>query len=284
VGTNDNRTYGPFSYEVPEFAVTHVEVVKGFTLDRSKLAREHDVIVYEDGKLYGEFVGQANIPICYIVTDSTLSQEHYEHRLWQAEQVDLILVDWDRLERFERLGKPVRRLSYCVNDRLFYDYGEPKTVDLAMHASPSPELQELHEQLLDFCRQRGYTYASGRRRGEDYARAFNRTKLVVDLARNPITRNHRAFDVMSSRACLLTSPLPEVGDEIRTAGSDYREWSSRTQLFALIDGLISDGRWWDIANHAYRVTHSVHTWTIRARQLRRILNEVFPQLRGRDVA
>ena len=147
-----NRMVGWWSYEVPQFTWHHcpVRLKKPFTVDKDGLAENHDIIVYEDGKIGGTFTGSADIPICYAVVDSTLSEAHYQHRLQQADQCDLILLDWDRLERFEKPGlPPVERFNYCVNDKLFYPRGE-KDIDIGSFQHTTPERREVDDWLRTF--------------------------------------------------------------------------------------------------------------------------------------
>jgi glycosyltransferase involved in cell wall biosynthesis len=276
-----DRMVGPWSYAVPEFRWTHVPVGKTFRLDKDELAaRGFDVIVHEDAKCWGEFTGSAKIPVCYVVMDSTLSGDHYQHRLTQAKQADLILVDWDDLSRFESVGVPVRRCGYSVNDHFFRDWSEEKTVDVAYHATTkgSPERVALADWLESFCERRGYVYQCGRRIGPDYALAFNRAWIVVDLARTPTTRNHRALDAMASWTCLVSSPLPEVSGEEFVEGVHYEAWRDYDELGAKIDRLLVNSQCRRIAEAAYGLVRERHTWSVRAAELKSVLEEEFPHL------
>ncbi len=275
------RNYGLWSYDIPEFQVDFIQGGKGFTLDKDQLQRHHDVIFWEDGKNWGRFTGKAQIPVCYMVTDSTLSQEHYTQRRDRGQaEADLILVDWDELERFTGLGHPVRRLGYAVNDSLFYDRNLMKTVDVAYHASTeaSAERQELDLWLASFCRKQGLVYSSGIRFGEEYAKGFSRAKIVVDLPRTPTTRNHRVLDSLACRTLLLTRPLPRTAQEEVVEGIHYSAWDSFDELGGLILQGLENGKWSWTADLAYYHIHTYHTWSVRARELRRILGEVFPWL------
>ena len=275
------RTYGPWSYPVPEFEVEHFEAHKGFEFKRSEFAGMFDLIFYEDGKLYGTFWTDADIPLVYNVTDSTLSEELYQIRLGQAKQADLITVDWDKLERFDGLGKPVRRLSYCVNDTLCKDYGLEKTVDVGMYMTFDAERRELLEQVKEFCKSKGYSLAaSSKLRGEGYAKAFNQTKVCLNFSRTPETRNHRVLDVMASRSCLLTTPLPYVTGEDLRPGRSFEVFTDGIDgLEKAIESLLSTGDWGRIADAGYEMIHKYHTWAVRALWLRTLLLHEFPQLR-----
>jgi hypothetical protein len=272
------RNVGYWAYPVPEFTWQHFEVPKGSTRSRAKFSG-FDLIVWEDGKSSIRWVDKGP-PIAYVVVDSTLDDEHYQARLRHGAQADVILVDWDRLERFEQLGKPVRRFSHCVNDRRFRDWGEAKTVDVAYHLSEdTPERRELGDWLGVLCQERGYVYARGARLGDDYARAFNRAKVTVDLARTPLNRDHRLFDAMGCRTCVLTSPLPEVSGEVRAADVDYLEWADTWELRGRLEDMLDPHRWgiagpdrWHwIADQGLRRVQDCHTWAARARELRETL-------------
>ena len=273
---------GHWSYPVPEFTWDVYPLPRRFELDLDQFVGDYDLVFHEDTKAWGSFVGdRSRLPVVYMVRDSTLSEDHYRVRVQQArEQADLILVDWDRLERFEGLGVPVRRLSHCVNERLFRDYGEPKIIDVAFHMACKgcPGRAELRDWLREFCAARGYSYAAGIMIGEEYPKALSRAKIVVNLERTPDTRAHRVFDALACRTCLLTSPEPEVSGEVRQAGLHYVEWRTYEELGEQIDVLLKTGAWENYARHGYWLVHQHHTWWIRAGELRKILLEVFPKL------
>lgn len=267
------RNVGLFAYPVPELTWRHFEVPKRQTVNRRQFTG-FDVILWEDGKSVIHWEGEGP-PLAYLVGDSTLSVEHYQRRLALAKQADLILVDWDRLERFASLGRPVRRLAYCVNERRFRDYGEAKVVDVAYHLSEdTAERHALGDWLGEFCQARGYTYVRGQRFGDDYAISFNRAKVTVNLNRNAETRNHRLFDAMACRTCVVTDPVPEVSGEVRAAGVEYVEWGSLGDLAFLLPRLLDTGAWRTHADCGYDLTHQLHTWRVRAGELRAVLGEV----------
>lgn len=275
--TAEARMVGWWSYAVPEFDVTHYPVPKGFCLDRAELAKQHDVVVWEDGKSTGSFVGRGGLPVFYHVTDSTLSTGHYQHRLNQARFVDAVLVDWDRLARFRKLGLPVARFSYCVNDHLMQDYGMGKDIDVGSYQGGTTERRELEAWLRDFCHANGYTFQSGVYPGQDYPLMMTRTKVIINLNRNPQTRGHRVFDAMACRSCVLTSPLPNVSGEARRKDCDYLEFdpAGRDRLGELLSWLLDSGSWETFAGNGYMLVREHHTWAIRAAELRGIMGEVF---------
>jgi hypothetical protein len=267
---------GFWAYDVPEFKVTHYGTAKEFTWHRSKFAGAHDIIIREDYKCYGEIVGDADIPLCYYAVDSPASEDHYQRRCRVANGSDLILVEQDRLERFAHLGAEVRRFGYCVNDRFFRDYGLPKTTDVGMYYMPTPGREKLNEWLTGFCGKRGYVYRKGKRiPGDSYPRAFNKSKISVNLSFNENCRPHRVFDAMACRSCLVTNPLPDVSGEAREVGFHYLEFEDHDHLGRVIDDLLTTGLWKEISDAAYDLVMERHTWKTRAGELRETLYEVF---------
>lgn len=270
----DSRMVGIWSYPVPEFEWDHFPQQKGFQLDRTLFEGEYDLIFYEDGKLHGSFYGSDSVPIVYYVVDSTLSEEHYELRKQQGAQTDLILVDHDKLKRFK--GRvPVRRLSHCVNARWFRDYGLQPSIDVSYHCrtSGSKERAQLGRWLEGFCAEHELEYESGTRLDEEYARAFNRSKITVNLIRTPINRPHRMFDALACHTCILTSVLPEVDPVELVSGVHYASYIDRETLGKAILGLLAAGTWERFAEAGYQHVMTHHTWEVRARELRLILRE-----------
>lgn len=261
---------GWWSYPVPEFVWDHYPVGKGFHLRRSDF-RAYDWIVYEDGKIQGTIERDGGPPVAYVIADSTLSEAHYHVRCREAVQnADLLLVDWDDLNRFRHLGLPVYRYSYCSNDHLFYP--RQKTLDVGYFCHPTPERIRLGEHLADLCEQRGWRYAGGRRMGAAYAEAIGSAKVNVNLNRNPATRSNRIFDIFVSRSCLLTSPLPPVSDEPRALNEHYLQYRSWRELDDLLAELLEAGSWSVYAEAAYDLGKRYHTWSARATQLRLIMS------------
>lgn len=263
------RMIGMWAYDVPCLDVTHVPQPREFTLNRDNFV-DVDAVVWEDARVIGTVTGGAPVPVVYMVGDSTLTDDNYQDRFAQAQQSDLILVDWDRLDRFEGTGKPVKRLAYCVNERLFYP--RDKVIDVGFYCNITDERRDLHEWLATFCAARGYTFAGGRRVGEDYCQAIGETRVNVNLNRNPETRAHRCYDVMASRSCLVTSPMPHVSGEDWINQVHYLEWTDWDHLGSTLDAVLSSGLWESIATRAYAYAHA-HTWAVRAAELYTILTE-----------
>lgn len=269
----DKRMVGWWSYPVPEFEWEHIVKGKGFRIDKSKL-RNYDIIVYEDAKIYGTFIGSGP-PVCYCVGDSTVDNAHYQHRLKESRQADLILVDQDKLRRFKQWGIPVRRFGYCVNDVLFHDYDLKKTVDVCLHyiSKNRPKRAEFREQLVALCARKGHVLKKETHEYEEYAKAFSRAKIAVDFGEYPQVRAHRGFDVMASRTCLVTSPLPSISGEKREAGRHYFEYQNAEHLETLLGNLLSSGLWRKIADAGYKLVQEHHTWAIRAQELKKTLQQ-----------
>lgn len=272
-----DRMFGWFSYEVPEFTWEHFPVRKGFRFDKDKIAGRADVIIYEDAKINGDFIGRADIPICYVIVDSTLSETHYRHRLREAKKADLLLVDWDRLIRFQETGKPAIRFSYCVNDRLFCpgNFAAPRPVDIAMHHNRTPERERLNYWGDMFSKGHGLNFACGVKFGPAYAEAFRRAKVVINVHRNDQTRSHRMFDVMASGACLITSRTPYVSGEEREPGVHYLQFDDLDHLATVTRRALYGERWKEVGMAGYELVKRAHTWKVRAGQLRQ---DIYNQL------
>lgn len=275
----EDRQMGQWSYPVNEFTWEHFSLGKNFQCDTRPFKRQgFDLLFLEDGGNYGDFTHRA-LPIVYYAIDSTLSEDHhYTPRFIQAQKSDLILVDHDRLERFEGIV-PVRRWPYSINDRVFRDWCLPKEVDVAFHcnsghAMPDHTRSVIRTQLHELCSEHGFIYASGMRGLEDYARALNRAKIVVNWARTPTNRPHRVYDALASRACLITSKLPEVSGETFVNGMELIEVKTPDTLMRVIPILLKSRDWEGIAERGYRWAMT-QTWANRAKELRAILKQVF---------
>ena len=263
---------GYWSYEVPEFTWDHFNVGHGFWLDKNELAAKgYDLIVYEDAKISGFFAGVAQIPVAYVVVDSTLSEDHYRHRRHEAHKnADLVLVDWDGLQRFKSERYHVARWSHCVNDRYFKP-GPGKDIDIGSFQGPTQERREVNRWLADYAASRGLRFECGKRGWDDYARDMARSKVVINVNRSLSTRGHRMFDTMACRSCLVSSPAPAVPFEPRKPGRDYVQYRSYADLEHKLDNLLLNEEWAQYAEAGYKLVQRWHTWTVRARQLREIL-------------
>jgi len=269
------RQCGYFSYDVPEFVWTHMTPGKKFRLNMKALRKQgFDLIFHEDGGNWGEYVGD-DVPVVYYSVDSTLSDAHYIQRAEQGRKADLILVDHDRLERFAG-GPPVRRWSYCVNDKLFYA-GE-KRIDVGYHCNssgvPDGPRAQLRAWLVEHCAANGYSLSTGHLSVEQYAAALGRARVVVNLPQAAGNRPHRVLDAMAAGAALLTAPLPDVSGEDSRTGVHYAEWQDTSDLAQHLKSLIAYQRWSDYAE-AGALWMQQHTWAVRAQELRAIVYEGF---------
>jgi len=262
------RIIGMWSYPVPELEVTVIPKSKFETLIREDFS-EFDAVFWEDARTDYKVEGDLPVPVVYYVGDSTLSIGHLRHRHKQSRLADLILIDWDRLEQFEHGDVPVKRLSYCVNNRLFYP--REKTVDVGFYVHMTPERRDLHRWLTEFCKLRGYNYDGGTRI-DDYCGPIGSAKVNINLNRNPETRAHRCYDVMASRSCLLTSPMPEVSEEDWIEGYHYISWTDWHDLAIAIDAALKRDWWSTIAWRGFNYVQD-HTWAARAKQLHALLTE-----------
>ncbi len=279
----ERRNIGYFSYAVPEFEWDHFVI--GGSIDRKQF-RDYDLIFIEEGGKPLEIINPG-APVAYLSYDSTLSGQHYQDRLRRAAVSDLILVDHDKLERFEHLGKPVRRLNYCVNENVFKPL--EKNLDVCFMCSGGgtnnlpggKERAELRIFLGEYCEENGLSYKSGSGGLDEYAEAMGHARVVVNLPRTPTNRPHRVFDAMACGACLLTYPIPFIEEDeldhfthaVITDAEDINSWLR--ELF--INDLSSDRNvielWGNYAIYGNNFISKKHTWSIRAKQLRQTLNE-----------
>lgn len=264
-----DRNMGMFSYAVREFTWKHISPGKGVSLHTRPLREQgFDLVFHEDGGAWCEYKGGA-LPTVYYAIDSTLSDDnHFQPRFEQARKADLVLVDHDELERFEPCGKPVRRLSYCVNDKVFHP--EPKTLDVCFHCGGSETRGYMRRELSEMCQARGLSYRSGAVSLQEYAADMNRAKVVVNIPRNPRNRPHRIFDAMASRAAVVTAPIPPVSGEARKAGRQYIE-ADCADIPDLARILVENNTWSIPATMGYEWVQA-HTWAARARELRQLLS------------
>lgn len=267
----EERNMGYWSYPVPEFEWRHF--VFGSKVAYATEMNEYDVIIQEDAG--PRFYKHLKKPVVYIAIDSSLSDDHLKSRLERAWHADLILVDHDRLDRFDSLKLPVRRLNYCVNDHLMRDYGQEREIDVSFHCAVSGcrERKELRALLDKFCRENDLIFTSGVLHITDYARQMAQSKIVVNWPRVPSNRPHRVFDAMACGACLVTGPLPDVGGDERQAGRDYIEVEKLEDIPAVILALLDSGRWRTVGQSGRNMVAKYHTWAVRAGQLRSILAE-----------
>jgi len=274
----ENRNMGWWSYPVPEFTWEHFSFSKkGFQVETSKFTSDYDLIFHEDGGNWGDYIGGA-VPVVYMAIDSTLTDAHYATRLCQATKSDLVLVDHDSLDRFRPAGVPVRRLAYCVNDRIFGPL--EKAVDIVFHCGTGArkgmpggvERTKLRQYLDTVCKQAGYSYRSGAVGLPEYAQSMGQARVVVNWPRTSINRPHRIFDAMACEACVVTGPLPYIEEDHRYAGEHYVEFANNDELPEILSALLIDERWAKIAHSGNELVNERHTWKTRASELRSILN------------
>lgn len=268
----ETRNMGYWSYPVPEFDWRHF-VFKGKTAYATEMNDGFDIIFQEDAG--PRFYKDIKKPLVYLAIDSTLSDDHLESRLERAKNADLILVEQDDLEKFAHLGVSVKRLNYCVNDSLFRDnYGLGKPIDVSFYCGSNEERGVIRNMLRTFCKKRGLVLGTGTLHPIQYAKAMASSKIVVNWPRVPTNRPHRVFDAMACGACLVSGPLPFMPDDKRVEGRDYVEVQTHKDIPDAIDSLLASSDWrQQIATNGKRLVTKYHTWVIRARQLKQILDE-----------
>ena len=243
-----------------------------------------DLVLHEDGGSWCTYTERGILPVVYFSIDDTLSEDHLRNRIKQARQADLVLVDHGPLGPFKtEAGRPVLRFNYAVNERVFYPMGH-RTTDVVFHCSSGQRQNEpgaaerIRVRLLlhTICQRHGWSYRSGVRGLDKYARSLAQARVVMNVPRTETNRPHRVFDTMAVKSCLLTGPIPRVlGDDIQT-GVHYVTFTDDQQLEDMLEYLLEDdGGYEEIAEAGYNLVMANHTWVIRAAQLRATLAEVF---------
>jgi len=265
-----DRSVGIWSYPVPEFEVTHFPQSKHPVVDATSWVDDFDVIVQEDNRCWPEYVNPGKIPMFYYVVDSTLSDEHLYNRQRHASKFDVVMVDLDELELFEAPGRPVWRVSHCVNDRMFVKTGA-KTVDVGFHCfrkGPGGKKRQVVARAIeDFCRQHEYTFDTSCPGGARYAAALARERVTIQCNRNPRTRAHRTFDAMACWTALLTETLPHVSYEFSIQNYHYAAWDTLDEMRLWIAYLLGENRWMQFAERGRLLVTRHHTWSFRASTL-----------------
>ena len=297
------RTDGQFAYDVPEFVVAHRAVDKVFRLDLNELGGHYDLVWWDEGKhKHGPHFtperGQRRVKVAYYCLYPTLSEGIYQSRVERArENVDMVLLDHDRLERWAGVGVPVRRCAYSVNEYHYQDNADGRDIDVGFFSvwNYSPERRALNDWLASYCARHGWVYATNGGHGtEDYPQLLARSKVIVHINRTPETRPPRIFDASACGAAVLASRMPEVSGERWTDGIHYvafdepvaqyhdnNEHGTREpytdgdceQVAAGLDWLMTGDNWAAIAHNAQRYVLAEHTWRVRAQQLRQTFTE-----------
>lgn len=277
----DNRAMGYFSYAVPEFTWEHFTPGKNFNIDLDDLKADGYDLVFHEDYPYGSYIGDS-IPVIFLAIDSTLSHEHYEVRRKQSLSADLTLVDHDNPKRF----KDAIQFPYCVNDKIFYKDERQRNVDIVFHCSSSAhtgneERKRIRQLLHEFTKKHGWVYKSGILDLPDYANSFRSAKIVINQSRTPLNRPHRIFDAMACGAMVLTNKIPYLESDIIRPYFEYEYFENDEMLEQTLNSLLwtpkfSGGYFYEsIANDGYNVIMQNHTWSIRAKQLREIINKEF---------
>lgn len=270
-----NRNVGYWSYPVPEFTWAHF-CIGDNVVPRNKFSN-FDLIFMEDVGAKGRLEGEGP-PVVFLSIDGTLSPEHQKARQHQAQHADLVLVDHERLENYYPYNNKVRRLVYCVNDGVFGPL--EKSLDVCFHCSAGErkgmpggkERNEIRRMLGDHCRAKGYSYVSGGVGLVEYASHMGRARVVINWPRTPANRPHRVFDAMACASAVLTGPLPSVDGDYRQSGVHYWEFNDHGGMLTMLDELLV-GDWVQVSSLGYSLVESHHTWAIRAKELRRILEK-----------
>ena len=274
----DVRPMGYFSYDVPEFTWTHILPGKRFTVDSKELKRKGFDLIFHEDYPFGTIKGNS-LPYVFLSIDSTLSELHYKHRVEQAGKADLILIDHDEPSRF---SDKTLRLPYCINDKLFYSHlGTNRQTDIAYHCSATAHAgidkrKHIRQLLHDLSVKHKWSYRSGVMGVFEYAQSYRFSKIAVNQSRTPINRPHRIFDAMACGAMVLSSPLPHIKEDGLQNGWNYCEYKDDDNLEFYIRHLLNNPEdLHDVAIRGYNLVMTKHTWSIRAKELRTILDANF---------
>jgi hypothetical protein len=306
-----HRIDGQFAYPVPGLIWDHKRVNVTFKMDLAGLEDKYDVIWWDDGKHRRCEItpgpGKRKVPIVSQVLYPTLNESTYRDRLRRANtHADAVFIDHDRLERWQEFPRPARRLAYSVNEYYYRDQGLIRDIDVGFYyvTGFSKERPALDEWLEGFCKRKGYRYRStkGKNARTRYAQLLARTKVVVHLNRTPYTRPPRIFDAAASGAAFLGNPVPQVSGEywgyethyapfVSPFSTEYKPFESSPKyddhlcrhIRAGLARLLDRGHWEEVAHNAKQYVMSCHLWRHRAKELRGMLLDIFPQLRkGRE--
>lgn len=276
----DMRPMGYWSYPVPEFEWDFMSPGKSFKLNLKDLkAKGYDMVFHEDGGNWGDYLGDA-IPVIYLSIDSTVTAAHLQPRLSQGKKADLFLVEHDDLNRFT--GATVFRFPYCVNDNIYHPYFPEiitpvrramKDIDINFHNGGGTELRQYVRSFLDdYAKTKKRSYVSGAISLAAYSVNMARSRVVVNIPRNPMNRPHRIMDAMASGCAVVTYPVPDIGLD------DRWHWTAQDThdiAWALDKFLEFPDSYLGFAVSGYNAVLGYHTWRVRATELRGIVNRRF---------
>jgi spore maturation protein CgeB len=165
-----------------------------------------------------------------------------------------------------------------VNELVFRNYGEEKTVDIGFHMvqrGNKPRIWALHQ--ISVWADEMNKVVDVRTIKHDvveYAKAFNRAKLSVNVSQVPGNRPHRLFDAMACRSCVISTPQPNVEEaHSPMPGEHYLEFDP--ELIAGAFGpALENGVYQSIADAGFAFIQEYHTWAKRAPELRAIIEAV----------
>lgn len=268
------RKQGWWSYPVPDLEWTCYPVQDGERLTRADFERQgHDLVVWEDW-CWPIWEGRSGIPIYAVVVDSNTSSRRRKLYLERAKAADVLLIDQDRLDVFGKLGKPVFRWQYAVNEQVFAP--SQKQIDVAYHVARTDERAALAEPLAAFCREREYSLTMGGGMTIDqYAARLAAARICVHKATWPQCRSHRFFDALAAGCCLLTDPVQPVAEDGFIPGRHFMEWDGLADLTRQVALLLDSGQWNVIAQAGQGWVLRHHTWRTRASELMTIIERTY---------
>lgn len=267
------RKLGWWSYPVPDLEWSFYPVEDGQVVNKNKLANlGHDLIVWEDW-CWNDWVGDAPLPIYAVIVDSNTSPRRGKVYHERAKQADVLLVDQDKLSRFNSTKKLTFRWQYAVNEFVFAP--RQKTVDVGYHVAKTPARGALGQSLRAYCLDAGHSLTMGGGLTIDQlANRYGAARVVVHKSTFPQCRSHRFFDALASGACLITDRVWTVSEDRFLPGTHFVEWSSEDDLQAQITALLETGMWARYAEAGYNHVLGFHTWATRARELVSIIEGI----------
>jgi len=268
------RNMGWWSYKVEEFVWDHTDIYTA----AGRRWSAYDLVFIEDVSK-GVDLRKLGMPVVYHSIDDTLSEGHLNQRVKQAGMADLTLVDHGQLNRFKSACGKARRFNYCVNDQICKPL--EKEIDVAYHCGSGEsrnypggkERNELRRTLDCICKHNDWSYRSGVMGFPEYTKSMGRARVVVNWPRTVINRPHRVMDAMACGAALLTGPIPMVEGDGFVEGVHYESFRTELELETKLDELLRWQNWEGTAQAGHELVMERHTWQVRARELRQMLNE-----------
>ena len=166
----------------------------------------------------------------------------------------------------------MKRFAYAVNENLYRPHH--KNFDVAFLCWPTPERRVVRNRVEEICNRRGWSFLGNTYQNPlDYADALGLAKVVVHKSHVEQARSWRVFDVMATKSCLLTNPIPLIDGDGIAPNVHYAEYYDAEDLEYKLETLIWRASGRRMAETGYQHVIEHHTWGVRAKQLRYMLHE-----------